>query len=614
MSKALALRNVAIIAHVDHGKTTMVDQLLKVAGSFRENEEVAERVMDSDAIERERGITIFSKNAAVQYKDNRINIVDTPGHADFGGQVERVLGTVDGVLLIVDAWEGPMAQTRFVTSKALALGLKVIVVINKIDRDGCQPEKAVDKVFDLFCELGATDEQLSFPHIYASGRAGTCRLAMDQEDTDLAPLLDMILEHIPNHTGDKEAAPLMQISSLSYDPYLGRMVVGRLLQGTIKVGDFVNQSRADGTFKKSRIQKIMHFEGIGNVSIEEAEAGDIISMAGIADFDIGDTICGVDNPVAMERIILDPPTISMLFSVNDSPLAGKSGGKFINGNHIQERLERANMADPALRVEKTDGASEFKVSGRGVLHITILIENMRRELYEFSVGAPRVLYKKDEDGKILEPCEILTVNVPGEYAGAVIEELGKRRGEMTNMETDDNGQTVVSFKVPSRGLIGLRAVLLSQTRGYAVMQTLFEGYIPYLGEMPSRQNGALISLCAGPASGYAIYKLQDRGVFIIPPTTEVYEGMIIGENNRSEDIVVNVIKGKQLTNMRASGSDDATTVTPHRQMTLEDCITFINDDELVEVTPECLRIRKEFLTESQRRQNERSGAKVLDVI
>ena len=599
----MELRNVAIIAHVDHGKTTLVDQLLKQGGSFRENEEVDERVMDSDNLERERGITILSKNAAIQYGETRINIVDTPGHADFGGQVERVLGTVDGVLLIVDAFEGPMAQTRFVTSKALALGLKVIVVINKIDRDGCDPEKAHDMVFDLFCELDADEDQLEFPYIYASGRAGTCRLEMDQEDGDLIPLLDMIVAEIPSHKGDATANPVMQISSLFYSEFLGRLAVGRLLEGTLKTSQTVQQSTITGKPNRFRIQKLLHYEGIINTPIDEAVAGDIISIAGIPHFDIGDTISLPEAPVELDRPEVDPPTICMSFTVNDSPLAGQSGGKFLTGNHLNERLERAALADPALVVEKGEG-SGFLVSGRGVLHLTILIENMRREAYEFTIGAPQVLFK-EIDGKVHEPFEKLIVNVPQEFSGAVIEELGKKKSEMVNME-HEGSEVKIEFRLPSRALIGLRTILLSLTKGYAVMQTIFAGYEQHVGEIPSRVRGALIcNKEAGLAMAYALFKLQDRGSFFISPTTEVYEGMIIGECNRNEDIVINCTKGKQLTNVRSSGADDAINLAPPRQMSLEDCVTFINRDECVEVTPDGLRLRKLVLSENLRKSSAR---------
>lgn len=594
------IRNIAIIAHVDHGKTTLVDQLLKQAGTFHEKEEVQERVMDSNDLERERGITILSKNASVMYKGVRINIVDTPGHADFGGQVERVLGTVDGVLLVVDAFEGPMAQTRFVTSKALAMGLSIMVVVNKIDRDGCQPHVALDKVFDLFCELNATQEQLEFKHIFASGRKGTCRREMEDEDSDLLPMFEMILEAIPAPKGDENGEPLLQIASLDYSGFLGRLAVGRVKQGTFKPNMNVAQSRPDGKFKTARIQKILRYEGIVPGPIDATSPGDIILIAGLDDFDIGDTLSLPANPVDLPRIHIDPPTIAMNFTVNTSPLAGKGGGKFLTGTHLQDRLERAAMADPALHIEKAEGASAFKVSGRGVLHLTILIENMRRELYEFTVGAPQVIYQRDENGKLLEPMETFKVEVPQEFSGAIIEELGRRRGEMKDM-LQDNNRVFLEYLVPSRGLIGIRSIMLSLSKGYAVAQSLFHGYEPYKGEIPTRVNGVLIAKDPGESTGFALWKLEERGTMIIPPGAEVYPGMIIGEHNRNVDIIVAVTKSKHLTNMRASGSDENMTLTPHRRLSLEECITFINDDECVEITPNALRVRKAELDEHKRR-------------
>ena len=607
------IRNIAIIAHVAHGKTTLVDQILKQCGTFHEGEEVNERVMDSGAIERERGITILSKNASVNYKGYHINIVDTPGHADFGGQVERVLGTVDGVLLIVDAFEGPMAQTRFVTQKALALGLTPIVVINKIDRDGCNPHNALDKVFDLFCELNATEEQLDFSCVYASGRKGICRKEVDDPDGDLRILMDLVIDKIPAPKGDPKAAPLLQISTLEYSSFLGRMAVGRVQQGTFKTGMTVAQSfltdddTATPKVKNIRIQKILHYDGIQSVPIDEAGPGEIIQIAGLEMFDIGDTLSAVDNPVHLPRIHIDPPTISMLFTVNTSPLAGKGGGKFLTGNNLAERLERAHMADPALLVEKAEGASTFKVSGRGILHLTILIESMRRELYEFTIGSPQVIFQKDENGKILEPMEQFKVEVPSEYSGPVIEELGHRKGEMVDMVTDDNNRVSLEYKIPSRGLLGIRSKLLSLTKGYAVSQSLFLDFEPYKGDIPARVNGVLIAKEPGQAASYALSKLEDRGSLFIPPATEVYPGMIIGEHNRTTDIIVNATKGKHLTNMRSKASDDNIQLTPYRRMTLEECVTFINDDECVEVTPQCLRLRKITLDPHLRKQESKAA-------
>ncbi len=606
------IRNIAIIAHVDHGKTTLVDQILKQCGTFHEGEEVNERVMDSGAIERERGITILSKNASVNYKGYHINIVDTPGHADFGGQVERVLGTVDGVLLIVDAFEGPMAQTRFVTQKALSLGLTPIVVINKIDRDGCNPHDALNKVFDLFCELDANEQQLDFSCVYASGRKGICRKEVSDPDGDLRILMDLVIDKIPAPKGDPNAAPLLQISTLEYSSFLGRMAVGRVQQGTFKTGMTVAQSfmtdddSAAPKIKNIRIQKILHYEGIQSVPIEEAGPGEIIQIAGLEMFDIGDTLSSVDKPVHLPRIHIDPPTISMLFTVNTSPLAGKGGGKFLTGNNLAERLERAHMADPALLVEKADGASTFKVSGRGILHLTILIESMRRELYEFTIGSPQVIFQKDENGKLLEPVEKFKVEVPSEYSGPVIEELGRRKGEMIDMNTDENNRVTLEYKVPSRGLLGVRSKLLSLSKGYAVSQSIFLDFEPYKGDIPARTNGVLIAKEPGPAASYALSKLEDRGALFIPPATEVYPGMIIGEHNRTTDIIVNATKGKHLTNMRSKASDDNIQLTPYRRMTLEECVTFINEDECVEVTPQALRLRKITLDPHKRKQESKS--------
>ena len=606
------IRNIAIIAHVDHGKTTLVDQILKQCGTFHESEEVNERVMDSGAIERERGITILSKNASVNYKGYHINIVDTPGHADFGGQVERVLGTVDGVLLIVDAFEGPMAQTRFVTQKALSLGLTPIVVINKIDRDGCNPHNALNKVFDLFCELNATEEQLDFSCVYASGRKGICRKEVNDPDGDMRILMDLVIDKIPAPKGDPAAAPLLQISTLEYSSFLGRMAVGRVQQGTFKTGMTIAQrfvtddDSATPKVKNIRIQKILHYDGIQSIPINEAGPGEIIQIAGLEMFDIGDTLSSVDNPVHLPRIHIDPPTISMLFTVNTSPLAGKGGGKFLTGNNLAERLERAHMADPALLVEKAEGASTFKVSGRGILHLTILIESMRRELYEFTIGSPQVIFQKDENGKVLEPVEKFKVEVPSEYSGAVIEELGHRKGEMVDMLTDDNNRVALEYNIPSRGLLGIRSKLLSLTKGYAVSQSLFLDFEPYKGDIPARINGVLIAKEPGQAASYALSKLEDRGALFIPPATEVYPGMIIGEHNRTTDIIVNATKGKHLTNMRSKASDDNIQLTPYRRMTLEECVTFINDDECVEVTPQALRLRKITLDPHKRKQESKS--------
>ncbi|MBP5351591.1 MAG: translational GTPase TypA [Fibrobacterales bacterium] len=605
-----SIRNVAILAHVDHGKTTLVDKLLQQSGGLRRTEEGQDRILDNNALERERGITILSKNASIEYKGHRINIVDTPGHVDFGGQVERVLGTVEGALLIVDAWEGPMAQTRFVTKKALEMGLKLIVVINKIDRDGCRPHEALDKVFDLFCDLNASDEQLDFPHIFCSARAGICKAELEAPETDLMPLLDMIVEHVPAPKGLPSNPFLFQIATLEYDGFLGRLATGKVLEGTLKSGATVARSTLQGTWARTRVQKVLRHEGVGFQPIEEAQAGDIVSLAGLGDFDIGDTLaCAEPSAVRVEplpRIKVDPPTISMTFSINDGPLSGKSGGKFLTGTHLQDRLARARLGDPALLVEKADGPSSFKVSGRGVLHLSILIETMRREGYEFTVGAPEVICKTDENGQTLEPVEQVEIDTPPDYVGPVIEELGRRHGEMTDMQTTSTGDTRVIFKLPSRGLIGLRSLLLSLSRGYAIMQNSFWGWQPWSGDIPLRTTGSLVAKESGVALAYALWKLEERGTFFVEPGAEIYEGMIVGEANRPDDIVVNVNKGKQLTNVRASGSDDAIQLEPARKLSLEECISYIKPDEKVEVTPNGLRLRKTLLSELERKRRPNS--------
>jgi GTP-binding protein len=597
--KSSHIRNVAIIAHVDHGKTTLVDGLLRQSGVFREGSVMTERVMDSNDQERERGITILSKNASVNFKDYLINIVDTPGHADFGGQVERVLGTVDGALLIVDAWEGPMAQTRFVTKKALEMGLTLAVVINKIDRPGCEPHKALDKVFDLFGELGATHEQLDFGHIFASGRSGTCRREMTDPDSNFLPLFEMIVNRIPPPTIGTSPNPLLQITSLDFQEFMGRLAVGRLRQGSLKVNQSVTHINEAGQAKKVRVTKILFPEGVKLKEVDEAIAGQIVCLAGIPDFTLGDTLTGEDPPVALPRIKVDPPTISMRFSVNDSPFCGKDGGRFLTSNHIAERLEREAVADVALRVNKSlDGA--YIVSGRGVLHLSVLIEKMRRESYEFTVGRPRVI-THEEDGVEMEPVETITIDVPENYSGAVIDEINKRKGEMKDMQLEGT-QVKLVYDLPARGLIGLRSKLMSLSKGYAVFQQIFKGYEPMKGHIEQRPNGALICKERGVSVAYALWKLEERGTMFIGPQVDVYTGMIVGENNRGEDMVININKGKQLTNMRTTSSDEATILTPHRQLSLEEALEFINDDEALEITPKNIRIRKILLEENQRKR------------
>ncbi len=601
------IRNVAIIAHVDHGKTTLVDVLLRQSGAFRDNQVVNERVMDSNDQERERGITIFSKNASVTFGDYLINIVDTPGHADFGGQVERVLGSVDGALLIVDAFEGVMAQTHFVLKKALDLGLAVIVVVNKIDRPGCEPYKTLDQVFDLFVELNASNEQLDFHHVFASARNGTCRKEMDQPDTNFAPLFQMIVDRIPAPTVGISHDPVMQITSLDYTEHVGRLAVGRLRQGSLKTNQTVTHLRADGTSSKVRVTKIFYPEGIKQKEIPEAIAGQIISLAGIPDFTIGDTISGEENPIALPRIEVDPPTIAMRFMVSDSPFCGMDGGKFLTSNHVYERLERETVSDVALHVEKTPETSSFLVSGRGVLHLSVLIEKMRREGYEFMVGRPKVINRRI-DGRLMEPIETIIVDVPDAYSGPVIEEISRRKGEMVDMSVE-GAQARLKYDIPARGLIGLRSKLMSLSKGYAVFQQTFKGYEPQRGVIETRATGALISKERGAAVAYALWKLDDRGAMFIGPGTDVYPGMIVGENARDGDLIVNVNRGKQLTNMRTHASDDALVLTPPRILSLEEGLEFINDDECLEVTPKNLRMRKIVLDEAQRRRSESSAAK-----
>jgi GTP-binding protein len=596
------IRNVAIIAHVDHGKTTLVDGLLKQSGAFRDNQVIAERVLDSNDQERERGITIFSKNASVRYGDFLINIVDTPGHADFGGQVERVLGSVDGALLIVDAFEGPMAQTRFVLKKALELGLRIVVVINKVDRPGCEPYKALDKVFDLFVELDASDAQLDFPHVFASARNGTSRGEMDQADTDLEPIFRLIVDQIPAPAVGEGAEPVMQITSLDYSEYTGRLAVGRLRQGTLRVNQTVTHIGAGGEQRKVRIQRIMFPEGVKPKETPEAIAGQIISVAGVPDFTIGDTLSGEAEPVALPRIKVDPATISMRFMVSDSPFCGLDGGKFLTSNHLIERLEREALADVALKVERTQDTGAFQVSGRGVLHLSVLIEKMRREGYEFTVGRPRVI-TKHVDGVALEPIETITVDVPEAYSGVVIEEINMRKGEMLDMQLE-GADVRLQYDIPARGLIGLRTRLLTLSKGYAVFQQLFKGYERMRAAVPQRPTGVLISKERGQSVAYALWKLQDRGSMFIGPGVDVYPGMIVGESAKEGDLVVNVTKGKQLTNMRTHASDDAIMLTPARQLSLEECLEFVNDDECVEVTPKNLRLRKILLDENARRRIE----------
>ena len=595
------IRNIAIIAHVDHGKTTLVDQLLRQSGTFRANQHVDERVMDSNDIEKERGITILAKNTAIDYEGYHINIVDTPGHADFGGEVERVLGMVDCVVLLVDAQEGPMPQTRFVTKKALALGLKPIVVINKIDKPSARPSWVIDQTFELFDNLGATDEQLDFPIVYASGLSGFAKLEETDESNDMRPLFDTILKHTPAPSGSADETLQLQISQLDYDNYTGRLGIGRILNGRIKPGQVVAVMNHDQQIAQGRINQLLGFKGLERIPLEEAEAGDIVIISGIEDIGIGVTITDKDNPKGLPMLSVDEPTLTMDFMVNTSPLAGTEG-KFVTSRQIRDRLQKELLTNVALRVEDTADADVFRVSGRGELHLTILLENMRREGYELAVGKPRVVYR-DIDGQKCEPYENLTVDVPDENQGAVMEELGRRRGELTNMESDGNGRTRLEYHIPARGLIGFQGEFMTLTRGVGLMSHVFDDYGPVKPDMPGRHNGVLVSQEQGEAVAYALWNLEDRGRMFVSPNDKIYEGMIIGIHSRDNDLVVNPLKGKKLTNIRASGTDEAVRLTTPIKLTLEGAVEFIDDDELVEITPQSIRLRKRYLSELERRRH-----------
>ena len=595
------IRNIAIIAHVDHGKTTLVDQLLRQSGTFRANQHVDERVMDSNDLEKERGITILAKNTAIDYEGYHINIVDTPGHADFGGEVERVLGMVDCVVLLVDAQEGPMPQTRFVTKKALALGLKPIVVINKIDKPSARPSWVIDQTFELFDNLGATDEQLDFPIVYASGLSGFAKLEETDESNDMRPLFDTILKHTPAPSGSADETLQLQISQLDYDNYTGRLGIGRILNGRIKPGQVVAVMNHDQQIAQGRINQLLGFKGLERIPLEEAEAGDIVIISGIEDIGIGVTITDKDNPKGLPMLSVDEPTLTMDFMVNTSPLAGTEG-KFVTSRQIRDRLQKELLTNVALRVEDTADADVFRVSGRGELHLTILLENMRREGYELAVGKPRVVYR-DIDGQKCEPYENLTVDVPDENQGAVMEELGRRRGELTNMESDGNGRTRLEYHIPARGLIGFQGEFMTLTRGVGLMSHVFDDYGPVKPDMPGRHNGVLVSQEQGEAVAYALWNLEDRGRMFVSPNDKIYEGMIIGIHSRDNDLVVNPLKGKKLTNIRASGTDEAVRLTTPIKLTLEGAVEFIDDDELVEITPQSIRLRKRYLSELERRRH-----------
>ena len=587
------VRNVAIIAHVDHGKTTLVDQLLRQSGIFRQNEQVQERVMDSNDLERERGITILSKNTSVHYKDTKINIVDTPGHADFGGEVERIMMMVDGVLLLVDAFEGCMPQTRFVLQKALNLHKKAIVVVNKVDRPGARPLEVIDEVLDLFIELGADDDQLEFPVVYASARDGYASLSAEAREGDMRPLLDSILENIAPPQGDLNGPLQIRFSSLDYDDYVGRIGIGRVERGTVQHGQQVALCKTDGTVENVKVSRLYQFEGLRRVEVPEASLGDLVAVSGITDLNIGETACDPECIEPLPFVKIDEPTISMNFMVNNSPFAGKEG-KFVTSRNIRDRLFKEVETNVSMRVEETETTDCFKVSGRGELHLSILIETMRRQGYEFQVSRPKVILK-EENGKKLEPMELLIVEVPEQYVGPVMEKIGSRKGELENMGTRDGGSTHLEFKIPARGLIGYRSEFMTDTNGNGIMNQLFAGYEPYKGEIQTRERGSIIVHEAGETTGYGLFNTQERGRLFVGPGVPVYEGMIVGECAKNEDIVCNVCKKKQMTNTRAAGSDDALRLVPPTTMSLEQCMEFIKDDELLEVTPSTLRLRKTIL-------------------
>ncbi len=598
------IRNIAIIAHVDHGKTTLVDKIIHASKIFRDNQEFQDLILDNNDLERERGITIVSKNVSVRYKGVKINIIDTPGHADFGGEVERVLKLADGVILLVDAFEGPMPQTRFVLGKALDLGLKPIVVVNKVDKENCRPDEVHENVFDLMFNLNATEDQLDFPALYGSSKQGWMSTDWKQKTEDITPLLDAILEHIP-------ASPVvdgtfqMQITSLDYSSFVGRIAVGRVARGTVKEGQQVALCKADGSIKKMKIKELQVFEGLGKVKVDSVSSGEICAITGLEDFEIGDTVADAENPEALPRIAIDEPTMNMLFTINNSPFFGKEG-KFVTSRHVRDRLMKETEKNLALKVVQGDSEDKFLVFGRGILHLSVLIETMRREGYELQVGQPQVLFKEGENGERLEPVETLVVDVPEETAGKVIELATQRKAELLIMEPKGDLQHL-EFNIPSRGLIGLRSNVLTATQGEAIMNHRFKSYEPYKGTIPGRINGSMISMGNGPAVAYSIDKLQDRGVFFVDPGEEVYMGMVVGEHNRQNDIVVNLQTSKKLTNMRASGSDDNVKIAPKINFSLEECMEYIQKDEYLEVTPKSLRMRKIYLDENERKRMERKS-------
>jgi GTP-binding protein len=610
MQRRNDIRNIAIIAHVDHGKTTLVDHMLRQTGTFRSNQQVVTRVMDSNDLEKERGITILAKNTSIHYNNTKINIVDTPGHADFGGEVERTLTMVDGVLLLVDAAEGPLPGTKFVLKKSLDLNLKPIVVINKIDRKDARPHEVLDLVFELFLSLGAKDHQLDFPTVYCIAKQGIAKNELDQESTNLLPLLDAIVQHVPPPPGDTVSPFQMLVTTIDYNDYLGRLGIGTIHRGTIRFGSPMKIIHRDGLVEDARVTKIYTFDGLKRIEVQEAGAGDIIAIAGMEDVDIGETIADQADPKPLPFVAIEEPTLSMNFLVNNSPFAGMEG-KYVTTRHLSERLTRELRSNVSMRIELTDSPDTFKVSGRGELHLAILIETMRREGYEFQVSRPEVIYKRIDD-VLSEPMEHVIIDVPDEFVGVVIENIGRRRGEMKNMVAS-NGNTRLEFIVPARGLIGFRGEFMTQTKGTGVLHHNFHGYDPYKGDMTHRMKGAMVTMESGEAVAYGMWKLQERSVFFIEPGTRVYAGMVVGENSREKDMTVNVCKTKQLTNMRASGSDEAVRLEPPRKLTLEQAIEWITDDELVEVTPESIRIRKKYLDADMRKRMSKRAAEAEEV-
>lgn len=603
LDKRQDIRNIAIIAHVDHGKTTLVDGMLKQSGIFRQNQKVEERVMDSNAIERERGITILAKNTAIMYNNIKINIVDTPGHADFGGEVERVLKMVDGVLLLVDAFEGPMPQTRFVLKKALSLNLPAVVVINKIDRPDARVEQVLDEVLELFIELGADDNQIEFPVVYASAKEGIAKSSLDDPSKDLRPLFETIIKYVPAPSGDKEGPVQLLITTLDHDDYVGRIAIGRVFRGTLVAGREYAICRKDGSVTKTKVSNLYEFIGLKREPISEASVGEIVAVTGIADIDIGETIADLDNPEPVPYVNIDEPTLSMIFSVNNSPFAGREG-EYVTSRHLRDRLFKEAKTNVSLRVEETGSPDSFKVSGRGELHLSVLIETMRREGYEFQVSRPMVI-TKEINGKKMEPMESVIIDIPEGYMGVVMEKMGERRGQLVNMENMGQGSIRMEFEIPTRGLLGYRSEFITDTKGEGVLNSVFAGYTEYKGDIPTRSRGALVAFETGETNTYGLYNAQDRGTLFVGPQVQVYEGMIVGENSRPGDLDINVCKKKHVTNMRSSTADEALRLTPPKQMTLEKCLEFIEDDELVEITPKSIRMRKAILSR-QDRQKERA--------